>query len=86
MTARFDSIGIPGHGPGAELLGAPKTALDLGPAEGENAAFLARSGIQLTAVDFSPVQTAPPRSQAEGASLIIARSCQRARASTMRSV
>ncbi|MER6477696.1 class I SAM-dependent methyltransferase [Streptomyces filamentosus] len=43
-------------GPGAELLGSPKTALDLGPAEGENAAFLARAGVEVTAVDFSRAQ------------------------------
>ncbi|MFF5706576.1 class I SAM-dependent methyltransferase [Streptomyces sp. NPDC012794] len=53
---RFDWTGLPGTGPGAEILGSPRTALDLGPAEGENAAFLARSGIEVTAVDFSPVQ------------------------------
>lgn len=54
---RFDWTGIPGHGPnGAEIFGAPWTALDLGPAEGENAAFLARIGVSVTAVDFSPVQ------------------------------
>lgn len=53
---RFDWTGISGHGPGAEILRAPKTALDLGPAEGENAAFLSRSGVEVTAVDFSPLQ------------------------------
>lgn len=54
---RFNWTGVPGHGPGAEILGDdPWTALDLGPAEGENAAFLARSGVSVTAVDFSPVQ------------------------------
>lgn len=52
----FDWTGVPGHGPGAELLGDPATALDLGPAEGENAAFLARTGVEVTAVDFSAVQ------------------------------
>lgn len=54
---RFDWTGLPGTGPGAEILGTPKTALDLGPAEGENAAFLARSGVEVVAVDFSAVQT-----------------------------
>lgn len=53
---RFDWTGVPGTGPGAEILGTPWTALDLGPAEGENAAFLARAGVSVTAVDFSPVQ------------------------------
>ncbi|UQI44597.1 class I SAM-dependent methyltransferase [Streptomyces sp. HU2014] len=54
---RFDWTGLPGVGPGHEILGTPKTALDLGPAEGENAAFLARSGVEVAAVDFSAVQT-----------------------------
>lgn len=53
---RFDWTGVPGNGPGAEILGTPWTALDLGPAEGENAAFLAHAGVSVTAVDFSPVQ------------------------------
>ncbi|MGW2657897.1 methyltransferase domain-containing protein [Streptomyces sp. NPDC001478] len=30
--------------------------MDLGPAEDENAAFLARAGVEVTAVDFSAVQ------------------------------
>ncbi|MFG2257266.1 class I SAM-dependent methyltransferase [Streptomyces mirabilis] len=53
---RFDWTGVGNDGPGAEILGSPKTVLDLGPAEGENAAFLTRSGARVTAVDFSPVQ------------------------------
>ncbi|MEV5847423.1 class I SAM-dependent methyltransferase [Streptomyces sp. NPDC051985] len=63
---RFDWTGIPDHGPGAELLGKPQTALDLGPAEGENAAFLARSGVTVTAVDFSPVQVTRARAFWDG--------------------
>ncbi|MEV6978830.1 class I SAM-dependent methyltransferase [Kitasatospora sp. NPDC093806] len=58
---RFDWTGVPGTGPGAEVLGGPRTALDLGPAEGENAAFLARSGVDVVGVDFSPVQVARAR-------------------------
>ncbi|MFJ5779753.1 class I SAM-dependent methyltransferase [Streptomyces sp. NPDC093094] len=58
---RFDWTGVPGHGPGAELLGTPATALDLGPAEGENAAYLARQGVKITGVDFSPLQVARAR-------------------------
>ncbi|MGV9760950.1 class I SAM-dependent methyltransferase [Streptomyces tricolor] len=58
---RFDWTGIAGHGPGAELLGTPATALDLGPAEGENAAFLARQGVKVTAVDFSAFQVTRAR-------------------------
>ncbi|MEU3879069.1 MULTISPECIES: class I SAM-dependent methyltransferase [Streptomyces] len=53
---RFSWVGLDHEGPGAELLGSPANALDLGPAEGENAAFLARSGVEVTAVDFSAVQ------------------------------
>lgn len=63
---RFDWTGIPGHGPGAELLGDPKTALDLGPAEGENAAYLAHAGVQVTAADFSEVQVRRARALWEG--------------------
>jgi SAM-dependent methyltransferase len=63
---RFDWTGIPGYGPGAEILGEPKTALDLGPAEGENAAYLARYYVQVTAVDFSEVQVDRARALWEG--------------------
>ncbi|MFI8080075.1 class I SAM-dependent methyltransferase [Kitasatospora sp. NPDC086009] len=52
----FDWTGVPGHGPGAEILRNPGTALDLGPAEGANAAFLAREGVEVVAVDFSLFQ------------------------------
>ncbi|MFI1416316.1 class I SAM-dependent methyltransferase [Streptomyces sp. NPDC020707] len=58
---RFLWTDTPGHGPGAEVLGSPATVLDLGPAEGENAAFLARTGAAVTAVDFSPSQVARAR-------------------------
>jgi SAM-dependent methyltransferase len=63
---RFDWTGIKDNGPGAELLGSPSTVLDLGPAEGENAAFLTRSGAKVTGVDFSPVQVARARAFWEG--------------------
>lgn len=75
---RFDWTGIPGSGPGAELLDNPKTALDLGPAEGENAAFLARAGVAVTAVDFSPVQVARARefwADIEGLDFVLADVC-----------
>ncbi|WP_367826136.1 class I SAM-dependent methyltransferase [Streptomyces sp. LMG1-1-1.1] len=55
-TARaFDWTGLADGGPGAEVLGDPATALDLGPAEGENAAG-PFAGVEVTAVDFSAVQ------------------------------
>ncbi|MEU1371991.1 class I SAM-dependent methyltransferase [Streptomyces sp. NPDC005803] len=60
-AARFDWTGVDNRGPGAEILGTPKTALDLGPAEGENAAFLTRAGVEVVGVDFSPVQVARAR-------------------------
>ncbi|NSC22966.1 class I SAM-dependent methyltransferase [Streptomyces albus subsp. chlorinus] len=53
---RFDWTQYPGHGPDADLLGPCKTALELGPGEGTEAAYLARLGVQVTAVDFSAVQ------------------------------
>ncbi|WP_059048166.1 class I SAM-dependent methyltransferase [Streptomyces acidiscabies] len=53
---RFDWTGSDDGGPGAELLNSPATALDLGPAEGENAAYLASGGTEVVAVDFSGVQ------------------------------
>ncbi|MER5450599.1 class I SAM-dependent methyltransferase [Streptomyces sp. NPDC002766] len=77
-AACFDWTGVPGHGPGAELLGTPQTVLDLGPAEGENAAFLARRSMQVTAVDFSPVQTARARklwSNTPGLTFVHAEAC-----------
>ncbi|WP_316248240.1 class I SAM-dependent methyltransferase [Streptomyces sp. TRM49041] len=57
----FDWTGVTGNGPGAEILGDPNSALDMGPAEGENAAYLARAGVDVVAVDFSPVQVARAR-------------------------
>jgi SAM-dependent methyltransferase len=53
---RFDWTQFPGHGPGAEILGQPRRALELGPAEGKEAAYLAQRGVEVTAVDFSAVQ------------------------------
>lgn len=52
----FEWTQYPGHGPGAELLGDPATALDLGAAECAEAAFLARQRVTVTAVDLSPAQ------------------------------
>ncbi|PJE96924.1 class I SAM-dependent methyltransferase [Streptomyces carminius] len=50
-----------GHGPGAEFLGSPRTALELGCAEGREAVHLARTGVAVTALDFSTVQIARAR-------------------------
>ncbi|WP_406476626.1 class I SAM-dependent methyltransferase [Streptomyces sp. NBC_01615] len=58
---RFEWTQYPGHGPGAEALGHPRRALELGPAEGKEAVCLARQGVEVTGVDFSPVQVARAR-------------------------
>ncbi|GGV13927.1 class I SAM-dependent methyltransferase [Streptomyces spectabilis] len=57
-AAVFEWTQYPGHGPGAEFLGTPlpRRALDLGPAEGAEAAHLARQGVEVTGVDLSAVQ------------------------------
>lgn len=46
----------PGHGPGAEFLGQPKTALEIGSASCVAGVALARTGVEVTCVDFSPHQ------------------------------
>ncbi|MFE7384733.1 class I SAM-dependent methyltransferase [Streptomyces zhihengii] len=53
---RFEWTQYPGHGPDAELLGQPHRALELGPAEGKEAVFLARQGADVVGVDLSAVQ------------------------------
>lgn len=50
-----------GHGPGTEFLGGPHTALELGSGEGKEAVCLARTGVTVTAVDFSAAQVARAR-------------------------
>ncbi|OEV26979.1 methyltransferase type 11 [Streptomyces nanshensis] len=62
----FEWTQYPGHGPGAGFLGQPRTALELGSAEGKEAVFLARMGVETTALDFSPAQTARARLWWEG--------------------
>ncbi|MEB8342562.1 class I SAM-dependent methyltransferase [Streptomyces endophyticus] len=57
----FEWTQYPGHGPGAELLGSPATALELGCAEGREAVVLARSGVHVTALDFAPAQVSRAR-------------------------
>ncbi|GAA3639437.1 class I SAM-dependent methyltransferase [Streptomyces iranensis] len=50
-----------GHGPGEEFLGSPRIALELGCAEGKEAVYLARTGVAVTALDFSAAQVARAR-------------------------
>ncbi|KOX16951.1 bifunctional 2-polyprenyl-6-hydroxyphenol methylase/3-demethylubiquinol 3-O-methyltransferase UbiG [Nocardiopsis sp. NRRL B-16309] len=52
----FEWTQYPGHGPGAELLGEPAYALELGSGRGEAVAALASTGVMATGVDISPVQ------------------------------
>jgi SAM-dependent methyltransferase len=56
VVNRFEWTQYSGHGPGAELLGEPRRALELGPAEGKEAVYLARQGVEVTGVDLSLVQ------------------------------
>lgn len=46
---------IPGHGPQHELLGEPRTALELGCGQGDAVAALATTGVTATGIDLSPV-------------------------------
>ena len=57
----FEWTQHPGHGPGERFLGRPRTALELGCAEGKEAVHLARKGVEVTALDFSPAQIARAR-------------------------
>ncbi|WP_156727674.1 class I SAM-dependent methyltransferase [Streptomyces apocyni] len=52
----FEWTQHPGHGPADDFLGGPRTALELGSAEGREAVFLARKGVDVTALDFSSAQ------------------------------
>ncbi|GAB2776476.1 class I SAM-dependent methyltransferase [Streptomyces daliensis] len=68
--SRFDWTQYPGHGPGAELLGTPRTALDLGCGDGAEAAYLARHhGVQVTGVDHSSAQIQRARRSRTGPGL-----------------
>ncbi|MEV6742515.1 class I SAM-dependent methyltransferase [Streptomyces sp. NPDC051104] len=44
-----------GHGPGAELLGSPRSVLEIGCGTGRALAFLAGQGIEAHGVDLSPI-------------------------------
>ncbi|MFI9025265.1 class I SAM-dependent methyltransferase [Streptomyces sp. NPDC053560] len=57
----FEWTQYDGHGPGVEWLGSPRTVLELGSAEGTDAVVLARSGMEVTALDFSDFQIARAR-------------------------
>lgn len=75
---RFDWTQYPGHGPGVEALGRPRRVLELGPAEGREAVYLARQGVEVTGVDFSPVQVARARTwwkNTPGVSFVQAEAC-----------
>ncbi|GGO48715.1 hypothetical protein GCM10012287_24350 [Streptomyces daqingensis] len=75
----FEWTQYPGHGPGADFLREPRTALELGSAEGKEAYFLACRGVEVTAVDFSPAQVARARLWWEGTpglSFVNAEACE----------
>ena len=51
----------PGHGPGPELLGEPRTTLEIGCGTGRAVAYLAAHGVEATGLDLSPVMVAKLR-------------------------
>lgn len=51
----------PGHGPGAELLGSPRSALELGSGPGDAVAVLAARGVDAVGLDMSATQCAHAR-------------------------
>jgi SAM-dependent methyltransferase len=55
-VSRIHWTQYPHHGPGVELLGAPKSALEIGAATCVAGVALARTGVEVTCVDFSPYQ------------------------------
>ncbi|WP_369228916.1 trans-aconitate 2-methyltransferase [Streptomyces sp. R21] len=61
LAAAFGWTQYDGHGPGAELLGQPHTALELGFGRGNAVAALAANGVQAHGIDLSSVQCAKAR-------------------------
>ncbi|MEU8571224.1 class I SAM-dependent methyltransferase [Streptomyces pathocidini] len=77
-AAAFEWTQHPGHGPGVEFLGDPRTALELGSGEAREAAYLARRGVEVTALDFSAPQVERARDQwagVPGLALVEAEAC-----------
>lgn len=62
----FEWTQHPGHGPTDDILGRPRSVLELGSAEGKEAVFLARKGIDVTALDFSAAQVERARKWWDG--------------------
>ncbi|GGO85017.1 class I SAM-dependent methyltransferase [Wenjunlia tyrosinilytica] len=75
----FEWTQYPGHGEGEGILQQPRSALDLGCGEGKEAVYLARKGVEVIALDFSPVQVARARrwwGDTPGLSFVEADACQ----------
>ncbi|MEO3749157.1 class I SAM-dependent methyltransferase [Streptomyces sp. B6B3] len=60
-TTWFNWTQYPDHGPGAELLGSPRSALDLGCGTGRNVAHLAFLGASAVGLDVSSIQISRAR-------------------------
>ncbi|QMU68346.1 trans-aconitate 2-methyltransferase [Streptacidiphilus sp. P02-A3a] len=68
----------PGHGPGADWLGSPQTALELGAAECKEAVHLVGQGVRVTALDFSAAQVERARAwwqNTPGLNIVHAEAC-----------
>ncbi|MBA0052750.1 class I SAM-dependent methyltransferase [Streptomyces sp. AJS327] len=63
LRTAFGWSQYPGHGPGAELLGEPSNALELGFGRGAAVAALALNGVRATGIDLSPVHCEQARSR-----------------------
>ncbi|MET8270413.1 class I SAM-dependent methyltransferase [Streptomyces sp. NPDC005096] len=73
-----------GHGPGPELLGSPRTVLEIGCGTGRALAYLAQRGVKATGVDLSPamVKQTTQRWGPSGVDLICAEVLDHLREST----